>query len=89
MSAHHVYLSLLRFALELLQKKACFWLYYVKPFSRPLLTDLELVLWSSRVVALDRYTCVLRPPASHFSIITVILLFCCGPPLLDGSSSIR
>ena len=40
----HVYLSLLWFALELLQKKTCFSLYDVKPFARLLLTDLELVL---------------------------------------------
>ena len=46
MSAH-VYLSLLWFALGLLQKKACFRLNHVKSFVRLLLTDLELVLWSN------------------------------------------
>ena len=36
----HVYLSLW-VALVLLQNKACFWLYSVKPFARFLLADFE------------------------------------------------
>ena len=46
----HVYLSLLWFALELLQKEACLWLYRVKLFTRLSLTDLERVLWSKQYV---------------------------------------
>ena len=75
MSAH-VYLSLLSFVLELLQQKACFWPYRVKPFARLL----ELAIWSGRVVAF-RQVYVRSLP-------TCLSLLCCGPPLLFGSSSI-